>query len=217
MVYRSFSALQSITRVPGSCCCRIPKHVVLLAMVLALGPACSVPEREQQVSDNTVELGSRQVIFDEAQTKASLETLRNCSGVSINQITGVWQPSPGSIQQLETHLSVVLEAALDSFNSEFGADEYYRQYLGVVQQGRPLILVNGFHQTYLADLQAAIAAVEKHGRRGEHSPDEWMGNVVSICDAGLLQFHVFYDPATTQFTQIKFSDRLTGRTDRGDQ
>lgn len=179
-------------------------------MLLALGPACSAPGREQQVSDSTVELGSRQVIFDEAQTKASLETLRNCSGVSINQITGVWRPSPGSIQQLETHLPVVLEAALDSFNSESGADEYYRQYLGVVQRGRRQILVNGFHETYLDDLREAIAAVEKHGRRGEHSPEEWMGNVVSICDGGLLQFHVFYDPTTTQFTPLKFSDRLTG-------
>jgi hypothetical protein len=95
---------------------------------------------------------------------------------------GAWQPQPSDIARLETGLTSLL------IGKSLQPAAYYRQYGGLVVNGRHVIYVNG----------ARNAVV--HG--------DWHTQAISICDGGQLAFGVEYDPATGSFAHFAFNGAL---------
>jgi hypothetical protein len=118
------------------------------------------------------------VIFP-AERAASLT--RQCSR-SAPRPEGAWLPLPSDVARLEQGLGGLLAGK----NLQPAA--YYRQYGGLVVNGRHIIYVNGVRNAVV---------------RGD-----WRGSAISICDGGQLAFGVEWDPATGSFAHFAFNGAL---------
>ena len=87
--------------------------------------------------------------------------------------TGYWTPQAAGLKRLEADLP-------------HSVSSYYRQYLGIVQQGKRLIYINGF---------STDVAPEFIG--GAY---DWHRHAVFVDDGGTGFFHATYDPKTRKFT-----------------
>ena len=76
--------------------------------------------------------------------------------------------TPADIYDLEQELSPLLAADLKEVRSSGTPHQYYRQYAAGKLEGRDAIFVNGFHETYLADVKDA----------------NWQHRVVAVADGG---------------------------------
>jgi hypothetical protein len=95
---------------------------------------------------------------------------------------GAWQPLPSDIARLEPALTSLL------IGKSLQPAAYYRQYGGLVVNGRHIIYVNG----------ARNAVVQ----------GDWHTQAISICDGGQLAFGVEWDPATGSFAHFAFNGAL---------
>ncbi|HWD25621.1 MAG TPA: hypothetical protein VG387_00545 [Rhizomicrobium sp.] len=95
---------------------------------------------------------------------------------------GAWQPLPSDIARLDQALTALLAG------KSLQPAAYYRQYGGLVVNGRHLIYVNG-----------ARNAVVKN---------DWHSRAISICDGGQLAFGVEWDPASGAFSNFAFNGAL---------
>lgn len=89
-----------------------------------------------------------------------------------------WTPSTADLKKLEANLPLSIA-------------DYYRQYIGIVRDGKRLIFVNGF-STNVA-----------HGFVGGKS--DWHHHAVYVLDGGNAFFHATYDPKTRKFTAPVFN------------
>jgi hypothetical protein len=97
-----------------------------------------------------------------------------------------WEPSAAQIADLEADLPMLASqtargCCLNGFRITDLASSW-RQYLGVVVNGKRLIYINGF-------------SAEKPG---EH----WKTEPVIICDGGGAAWGALYDPATRRFSDL---------------
>lgn len=109
---------------------------------------------------------------------------------------GYWQPSRKEVEQLERVLPGVLDSALAVMtqpSDRLRSEEYRRQYVGVLSDGRRLIYVNGFHRSWTR----------------ERLP-YWRRRAVSVCDGGLHFWGATYDVQSRQIGQLRFNTRLVG-------
>jgi hypothetical protein len=113
--------------------------------------------------------------------------VQQCSR-AVPRISGTWQPSERQIRQLEADLQS-LEGRKPEACCNAGANlkdplHYYRQYVGVVRDGRRLIYVNAFR---------------------EPAPPGWRATPVVVCDGGDGYWGALYDPALRIFSQLAFN------------
>ena len=129
---------------------------------------------------------------------AASTLLRQCSRRVPIVATGTWGPDAGTIAHLEGALFPVLQQALDrrvSLSAEkLFAEDYYRQYGGVVAGGKRVVYVNGFHRGFLALL----------GWTPERAA-EWRRVAVMVCDGGAWYFGALYDPETQRVESLDFN------------
>jgi hypothetical protein len=129
-------------------------------------------------------------IFQAAQAG---QLAHQCSRASPSPVTGTWQPTFAQIAALEPKLSDYLTAQLVPYSKERpSAADYYRQYGGLVVNGRQIIYVNGFYRGLL--LTAPQTA--------------WLTRPELICDGGIIAFGIEYDPATGAFNHFAFNGHL---------
>jgi hypothetical protein len=114
-----------------------------------------------------------------AEQAASLT--RQCSRTTPRP-QGAWQPLPSDIARLDPALTALLAG------KSLQPAAYYRQYGGLVVNGRHIIYVNG-----------ARNAVVKN---------DWHTKAISICDGGQLAFGVEWDPASGTFSGFAFNGAL---------
>ncbi len=88
-----------------------------------------------------------------------------------------WTPQPADLRRLEANMPRPIAG-------------YYRQYIGIVKDGKHLIYVNGF--------SAAVAS--EYGR----SKFDWRHHAVFVMDGGTGFFEATYDPKTRKFSGPKF-------------
>jgi hypothetical protein len=112
------------------------------------------------------------------------DVVHQCTRATPSKIDGTWTPTPAQIRALERALALVLPQA----------DEYYRQYAGVVVHGKRIIYVNGFHRGYLEDL-----------KRFGGDTAMWRRQALDICDGGRAFFGVEFDPATGKIRNLEFN------------
>jgi hypothetical protein len=121
---------------------------------------------------------------DEAQ-----RALRPCSRPGPSEVKDKWPVSKTVVEQLELDLPRL--ARLKSRECCFlGArvrdpGSYFRQYVGVVVDGRKLVYINAF-------------------RSNSHHPN-WQRSAVSVCDGGSDYWGALYDPVTRRFSRLAFN------------
>lgn len=129
-------------------------------------------------------------IFQAAQAG---QLAHQCSRPSPSPVSGTWQPSFAQIAAMEPKLSDALTAQLVPYSkSRPSAADYYRQYGGLVVNGRQVIYVNGFYRGLLMGTPQT----------------NWLTRAVLICDGGIIAFGVEYDPATGVFSHFAFNGHL---------
>jgi hypothetical protein len=137
---------------------------VSLVVGLSLLAACS---RAQIVSPRSVIL----------KPKDAPKVVKSCNPEIPPDITGYWTPSIADAQQMEALLPDFL---LNSpIHRQFS--DYYRQYVGVIADGRKLVYVNAF-----------ITPSEWHV--------DWRTEPVAVCGGGSDYWRVAFDPQTKQFS-----------------
>lgn len=133
-------------------------------------------------------------------TAAKAERLaRQCSRPSPGPVTGTWTPTKQVISDLELTLGEEIQKELATIpEAAAKAQDYYRQYAGLLIGGRQVIYINGVHAT----------VVERDEGAGRPQRGLWTNEPVMICDGGTITFGVEYDPATKAFDKFAFNGRL---------
>jgi hypothetical protein len=113
--------------------------------------------------------------------------VQQCSR-AVPRISGTWQPTEPQIRQLEADFRSLegrkSEACCNPGVNLKDPEHYYRQYVGVVRDGRRLIYINAFR---------------------EPAPPDWRTMPVVVCDGGDGHWGVLYDPALRSFSQLAFN------------
>ena len=101
------------------------------------------------------------------------------------KVDGSWKPTKDDIELLESSISLI--SKLKSEDSRLAVhianpSSYYRQYLGIVVDGRRLIYLNAFAPGLLRS--------------------DWRERFVDICDGGTAVWGVLYDPEKREFSKL---------------
>jgi len=165
-----------------------PLFRALLPLALAaLAAACTPANTRPGASVPTaVKTGQSWVVTRPVVAAQVLDTCsRDSPGREAGRVTGYWAPSRQQVEQLE--------AALPTLDAQVPkASDFDRQYVGIEMDGRKLIYLNAFHLPDDADIDPARQAIR-------------------VCDGGAQFWGAVFDPATAQFTDVRFNGALDGR------
>ena len=120
---------------------------------------------------------------------AAQELSRPCSRPGPPLFSETWQPSEEDIANLEAKLRA-LQGRRAGLCCLLGAKlrdpgMYYRQYLGIVVDGKKVIYVNAFE--------------------AEQPPASWRTEPVDYCDGGTASWGAVFDPAGEDFRGLAFN------------
>ena len=105
-------------------------------------------------------------------------TVKQCSRPVPHPVEGVWRPDKETIVRLEKALAPALvdalrRAPIPEFR-RYPPSDYYRQYVGLVVDGKRVVYVNGFHRKFL-----------EISTRSGRTPD-WRTTPINVCDGAEL-------------------------------
>ncbi|WP_412062893.1 hypothetical protein [Rubrivirga sp. IMCC45206] len=168
----------------------MPPHtnrLLIAAILITVGTGCASTQPFTVVPD-------RSVLLNEEQAEAAVQ---QCSRAAPT-IEGGWTPTPQDVAQLEADLEQVHR--LESDECCFGGMEvddvnaFFRQYVGVVSGGRPMIYVNAFPVTEFENWPSDLVAL----------PD-WTAEPFIVCDGGSSYWGALYDPERRLFSMLAFN------------
>jgi hypothetical protein len=130
-----------------------------------------------------------------------------CTRAVPQHVTAYWTLERKDVDQLEYDLpELFARIARDLHNEPSVTDMYYRQYVGIISEGRKLVYINGFRRSYVHPyLRLADTLSGKEARRDSIS---WRNRPVSVCDGGTAFFGVVYDLNTRTFGPVQFNLRI---------
>jgi hypothetical protein len=105
-------------------------------------------------------------------------------------IKGSWQPTQADIDSLEANLSQVSHLESNYRNPLIRIDhpeQYFRQYIGVLQSSQKRIFVNAFYEV--------------------ESEPNWRNRLVIVSDGATCFWHALYDPITATFSGLEINSR----------
>ena len=106
----------------------------------------------------------------------------------------LWEPDPAEIARLEKLLPEFM-AGQKTPEDYQPLHEYYRQYVGVVRDGKKRICVNFFHYGF----------VKESVQRGREAEDFWKRDPIIMDDGGAYYFFIQFDLETGTFSQLRFN------------
>jgi hypothetical protein len=154
----------------------------LAALTISCLPGTIAPGRQA---------GAAQVqstMFDAERTGRYFSSLAPCDERMTHGIGGYWTPPQTLKGLLDERVTHALSDALAQHSSGYRAADYHVQYLGIVREGRRIVLVNGIH--------------------GDHSMQDWREHPAILCDAGIAAFQAEYDLAAGAMSAVRFSTRF---------
>lgn len=155
----------------------------LILTALAVLNSCSASHEDT---------GRRSVLLPSGQARHLVE---QCSRQTPQDVDGVWTVPAATVQQLEQDLpklsAVVSGDCCGKGSSVSNPGSYYRQYAGVLLDGKKHIYINAFpdHPIYLK----------------REDKDRWLREAQQTCDGGEAFWGVLYNPETRQFSQLSFN------------
>jgi hypothetical protein len=126
--------------------------------------------------------------------------LNPCTRVAPKPVEGYWLPDDSAIARLETDLRELLTNVLPRVRSPEPVPNpavYFRQYAGILREGKRLIYVNAFAPPNAVGPSPLGA-------------DFWKAEAFLMCDGGPSYFGVEYDPREGRFARIEFNDSSNG-------
>src|SRR5215510_893772 len=105
-----------------------------------------------------------------------------CSRPGPPKFQGTWKPTDNDIQSMESRLSRISRLRTQSGIAGVKIqhpDRYYRQYLGIMIDGRKFVFINAFCD--------------------DKPPETWRELLVDVCDGG-CSWGVVYDVAKGEFS-----------------
>ena len=121
--------------------------------------------------------------------------------------TTLWTPSPADINRLEKLLPEYM-GQLDTPDDYQPLEEYYRQYAGVIRNGKRMIFVNLFHSSSAGDwvdwLEKDPDLLKRLAERGI-TEDQWLYMGLTVCDGGAYFFTIRFDVETGTFEYPSFN------------
>jgi hypothetical protein len=138
--------------------------------------------------------GSRSVRFFADQTARIIPAIQACEPSPLTNVTGTWTPSERQIQVLDRNVRTQLRDALQGH--PFDIDDYFVQYFGVLNDGRHMIVINGFHDVV--------------NRTATSDTTAWRRGAILVCDSGLGAFQADYDVKAKQLSRIRFFSTFGG-------
>jgi hypothetical protein len=149
------------------------------ASILLLFTTCAQGQQER-----------RSVLLPESEAKA-VAAMYPKSGPS--RITGTWEPTNADIDGLEANLHQIsglsLKGKLPWIQIEH-PENYFRQYIGVLQAGNKRIYINAFC-----------------GFNGNQPPSSpvWRNRLFIISDGGSCAWQSLYDPSSKKFIELRIN------------
>jgi len=132
----------------------------------------------------------RSTILSDLEPVSSLQLLYHCGSAPSEVPSGLWTPSRVQITEVDRRVRASLASSLSTTPHVGNSDDYYIQYLGLVMNGRKVILANGVHEV---------------GARS-YLPSRWRSTLMVICDLGRGGFRMEYDVKTRQWGEIRFAE-----------
>ena len=143
----------------------------------------------------------------------ALQLLKQCSRTRFPAVRETWQPTIEQLPALEETVAAILEGRLAKYRWSESyrphARDYYRQYVGIVLNGRKVIYINGFGTSYSWHVQMwprPITALELQALpEAFRDPDSWRRVPVVVCDGGPTYFGAIYDPEAGRVDEFSFN------------
>lgn len=164
------------------------RRAIIAGGTAILFSACQVVSHANSLPRSASLLGNeRRTSFSKEQTQKFLHTLGGCDGWAYLDVDDTWTPTDHDIRLVDEVLPKALASALGDTVPSPAA--YYFQYFGLQRHGRRYVLVNGFHEFILRELD---------------SKDDWKREPIVPCDAGKGTFQTQYDIFSQQLGPIRF-------------
>lgn len=143
-----------------------------------------------------------------------------CSRAKPPKFQDTWQPREADIKDLEERLSL-LQQLKSSLCCHPGGrvknvHAYYRQYVGIVVNGRKLIYINAIEIRSLTENQSNAEVLCREFRAHysdcvrnlNHASDRWRQQPITACDGGDSFWGAIYNPETKDFSDLAFNGAI---------
>lgn len=151
--------------------------IVSLLLPLALAACAGMSGRPASVP-TSMKTGQSWVVTRQPVAERVLDTCSRASPArQPGRVSGYWAPGPQQVDELEARQQALAPTIASP-------QDYDRQYVGVVVDGRRLIYINAFKLPDQSDIDPSREAVV-------------------ICDAGPRAWGALYDPQTGAFSEIE--------------
>lgn len=109
----------------------------------------------------------------------------------------IWQPSASDVARLEKLLPDFMRSQKALPHDYQPLNEYFRQYVGIVRNGKKIIGVNFVHSSFFE----TMASVKPQDGKTE----DLQKRPILVMDGGAYFFHLQFDPATGSFSDLRFN------------
>jgi hypothetical protein len=154
-------------------------YVLVSAVVVLVN--CGRGGPEPQLVDAQV-LAQKVTILPQSETASALSP---CSRRSASGVTSTWLPAMSDVVSAESRLKGYLNSRLDR-----DLDNYYRQYVGIVIDGKRVLLIHAF-QLPMVD------------ERIEEVAPKWRTEYVSVCHGGKVSWGIEYYVESHKFVNFE--------------
>jgi len=106
------------------------------------------------------------------------------------KIKGSWHPTKADLDGLEANLSQISDLEIFGWGSKIHIDhpdQYFRQYVAVLVDGKRKVFVNAFCD--------------------EEPPSNWHDHLFLVADGATCYWQVLYDPLTQKFSNLRINAR----------
>ncbi|MBS0179127.1 MAG: hypothetical protein JSR20_10250 [Nitrospira sp.] len=143
-----------------------------------------------------------------------------CSRAKPPAFQDTWQPSEEEIKELEERLSLLqhLKSSLCCHRDGRikSVHAYYRQYVGIVVDGRKLIYINAFEIRSLSEDHAngevLCREFQPHRsdciRNFDQAHERWRQEPITACDGGDSFWGAIYNPQSKDFSDLAFNGAI---------
>ena len=174
-------------------------HATVILAVLLFGPvsasAIETPEkpRPDEPPRGAVLTG-----------KAALDVAQDICRESKPEGLALWQPGPADIARFEKLLPAFM-ARQKTPEDYQPLHEYYRQYVGIVRDGKKRICVNLFHHGFVQDVLRTSHLDPVTRKPVQKAEDFWKHEPVIVDDGGAYFFRVQFDVGAGSFDSLGFN------------